>query len=100
MPTATIVSRRMPATAPRRTRLEHDERREQILAAARRLFSERPPAEVSTIEVAKAAGVARGLLHHHSGTRRELYLEVLRSMLRDPALPQPEAGDLPGAVDR
>jgi AcrR family transcriptional regulator len=88
----------MPATTMRR--LERDERRAQILAAARRLFSERPPSEVSTAEIAAAAGVARGLLHHHFGTRRDLYLEVLRSMLRFPALPEPEAGDLAAAVDR
>lgn len=88
----------MPATATRR--LERDERRAQILAAARRLFSERPPSEVSTAEIAAAAGVARGLLHHYFGTRRDLYLEVLRSMLRFPSLPEPEAGDLAEGVDR
>jgi AcrR family transcriptional regulator len=90
----------MPATVPRWTRLEHDERREQILAAARRLFSARPPAEVSTTEIAREAGVARGLLHHYFGSKRELYLAVLRSMLRFPALPQPEAGDFGGGIDR
>jgi AcrR family transcriptional regulator len=89
------------SAAPRWTRLEHDERREQILAAARRLFSERPFAEVSTTEVAREAGVARGLLHHYFGGKRELYLAVLRSMLRYPALPEPEAGGDPGAgIDR
>lgn len=90
----------MPPPATVKRRLERDERRAQILAAARRLFSERPPSEVSTAEIAAAAGVARGLLHHHFGTRRDLYLEVLRSMLRFPALPEPEAGDVSGAVDR
>jgi AcrR family transcriptional regulator len=90
----------MPATAPRWNRLEHDERREQILVAARRLFSARPPSDVSTTEIAREAGVARGLLHHYFGTKRELYLAALRSMLRYPVLPQPEAGDVPDAVDR
>ena len=70
-----------------RTRLEHDERREQILAAARRLFSAHPPAEVSATDVAREAGVARGLLHHYFGTKRDLYREVVRSMLRFPAVP-------------
>src|SRR4051794_41427462 len=83
------------AAAPRWTRLEHDERREQILSAARRLFSERPPGSVSTTDIAREAGVARGLLHHYFGTKRDLYLEVMRSVLRYPPLPEPEDGDAP-----
>jgi AcrR family transcriptional regulator len=75
--------------APRWQRLEHDERRRQILACARRLFSERHYAAVSTSEIAREAGVARGLLHHYFGTKRELYLEVVRSMMRMPTNPVP-----------
>ena len=78
--------------APRRTRLEHEERREQILSCARRLFSERTYAAVSAEEIARAAGVARGLLHHYFGTKRELYLEVVRELVRLPPPPLPEAG--------
>jgi AcrR family transcriptional regulator len=74
---------------PRWQRLEHDERRRQILACARRLFSERNYASVSTSEIAAEAGVARGLLHHYFGTKRELYLEVVRSMMRTPSNPVP-----------
>jgi AcrR family transcriptional regulator len=77
------------APAPRWQRLEHDERRRQILACARRLFSERNYAAVSTSEIAREAGVARGLLHHYFGTKRELYLEVVRSLVRMPSNPVP-----------
>jgi AcrR family transcriptional regulator len=77
------------APAPRWQRLDHEERRRQILACARRLFSERNYASVSTGEIATEAGVARGLLHHYFGTKRELYLEVVRSLLRLPANPVP-----------
>src|SRR5437764_9329174 len=77
------------APAPRWQRLEHDERRRQILACARRLFSERNYASVSTSEIAKQAGVARGLLHHYFGTKRDLYLEVVRSLMRTPSNPVP-----------
>jgi len=80
------------AVAPRRTRLERDQRREQILARARRLFSERTYAAVSMEEIAAAAGVARGLLHHYFGTKRELYLEVVRELVRLPPPPLPEPG--------
>jgi AcrR family transcriptional regulator len=75
--------------APRWQRLEHDERRRQILACARRLFSERNYASVSTSEIARDAGVARGLLHHYFGTKRDLYLEVVRSLVRMPSNPVP-----------
>lgn len=90
----------MSAAAPRWTRLEHDERREQILAAARRLFSQRPPGEVTTTEIAREAGVARGLLHHYFGGKRELYLAVLQTMLRHPPLPDAEHGDPAPGIDR
>jgi AcrR family transcriptional regulator len=80
-------------------RLDRDERREQILAAARRLFSERHPTEVSATDVAREAGVARGLLHHYFGSKRDLYLEAVRSMLRYPAVPS-EDEDLGTAIDR
>ncbi len=75
--------------APRWQRLDHDERRAQILACARRLFSERTYASVSTTDIAREAGVARGLLHHYFGTKRELYLEVVRSLMRTPSNPVP-----------
>jgi AcrR family transcriptional regulator len=69
---------------PRFTRLESDERRAQILTCARRLFSAHHPGEVSLARVAGEAGVTRGLLHHYFGTKRGLYLEVVRSMVSPP----------------
>lgn len=77
------------APAPRWQRLDHDERRRQILACARRLFSERSYDAVSTTDIANEAGVARGLLHHYFGTKRDLYLEVVRQLVRMPSNPVP-----------
>jgi AcrR family transcriptional regulator len=54
----------------RRRRLEPDARREQILSVAIRLFGSKPYAEVSTTDVARDAGVARGLVNHYFGTKR------------------------------
>jgi AcrR family transcriptional regulator len=71
---------------PRWSRLEHDERREQILATARTLFTQRPYGAVSTIEIAEAAGVTRGLLHHYFGTKRALYLEVVKELVDSPVV--------------
>jgi AcrR family transcriptional regulator len=51
---------------PRRYhRLDPAERRGQILDAANGLFAERGYNEVSIEDVAKRAGVARGLVHHY-----------------------------------
>lgn len=71
---------------PRWRRLEPDERRQQILTHAVRLFGERPYAQVSTTDIATAAGVARGLINHYFGTKRDLYLEVVRSMVNVPPM--------------
>jgi AcrR family transcriptional regulator len=67
-------------------RLEYDERREQILTTARTLFAEKPYGSVSTIEIAESAGVTRGLLHHYFGTKRDLYLEVVKELVGAPVL--------------
>ncbi|MEU6643337.1 TetR/AcrR family transcriptional regulator [Saccharomonospora sp. NPDC046836] len=92
-------------SAPRWRRLGPDQRKEQIFACAAELFGERPYADVSTSDIAARAGVARGLINHYFGTKRELYLTVVRRALtvphfavtRLPAGPQEERID--AAVD-
>ncbi|HVV35125.1 MAG TPA: helix-turn-helix domain-containing protein [Acidimicrobiales bacterium] len=76
-----------------RTRLDTDVRRRQILHEARRLFATRDYSSVSMQDIAEAAGVARGLLNHYFGSKRELYLEVARDLLRVAALPLRADGD-------
>ena len=49
-----------------------------------RLFGERGYADVSTTDVAREAGVARGLINHYFRTKKDLYLEVVRVMLTVP----------------
>ncbi|TDV52190.1 TetR/AcrR family transcriptional regulator [Actinophytocola oryzae] len=87
--------------APRRRRLEPDERREQILACAIQLFGEHGYATVSTTELARQAGVARGLINHYFGTKRDLYLEVVRRLVTIPrfAVDQLPVGPLEVRVD-
>jgi AcrR family transcriptional regulator len=72
------------ATERRRTRLDPDDRRNQILAAAGRVFAQRPYADVSITELAEAAGTTRTNLHHYFRTKRVLFLEVLRQFGRLP----------------
>lgn len=70
-------------------RLPPDERREQIVAAAARLFQRQPYAQVSTVEIAQEAGIARGLLNHYFQNKRGLYLEVVRRSVLLPDLEVP-----------
>lgn len=77
-------------STPRQPRWERQtpaERREAILEAAAAQFASRPYAQVKTSDIAAAAGVNRGLIHHYVGTKRELYLEVLRDALQVPVFP-------------
>lgn len=72
------------SSGPRR-RLDPAQRRAEILAAARRCFGEGSYSSVSTSDIAAAAGVARPLINHYFGGKRELYLEVVRQMTIVPA---------------
>lgn len=71
-------------SAPKWRRLEPDERREQIFTCAADLFGARPYTDVSTSDIAARAGVARGLINHYFGTKRELYLAVVRRAMTVP----------------
>lgn len=78
-------------------RLPPDERREQILRRATDLFAARPYAEVSVSEIARTAGVARGLVNHYFGDKRGVYLEILRRAVLLPVLEESApAGHLDG----
>lgn len=69
--------------------MDPDARREQILRVAAGLFGDRPYSEVSIRDIASEAGIARGLLHHYFGSKRELYLEVVRIAARAPLGTEP-----------
>jgi AcrR family transcriptional regulator len=66
-----------------------------MIAVARELFAERRYSEVSTTDIARAAGVTHGLLTYHFGSKRNLYLDVLRSTLAVPRVPVPIVGTDP-----
>lgn len=79
-----------------RTRLEADQRRTQIVAAAHGLFAERPYEEVSTGDIAAAAGTTRTNVHYHFRSKRDLFLEVIERFSRIPddlEVPVREHGD-------
>jgi AcrR family transcriptional regulator len=86
----------------RRTRLDPDLRRGQILEAAAAAFRTDEYSTVSLDAVAERAGVTRGLLHHYFGTKRELYLAVVERAVRIPRsvpiVPPGITGDLAEVV--
>ncbi|MET0559303.1 MAG: helix-turn-helix domain-containing protein [Solirubrobacterales bacterium] len=58
---------------PRRTQSQRTEAtRATLIAAARRLFTERGYDEVAAEEIVRAAGVTRGALYHHFGGKSQL----------------------------
>ncbi|MGY0071450.1 TetR/AcrR family transcriptional regulator [Streptomyces sp. QTS137] len=70
----------MAANEGRRTRrrLSTEERREQLLSAGARLFSESPYDDVWIEQVAEIAGVSRGLLYHYFPTKRDFFAAVVQ----------------------
>ncbi len=52
----------------------------KILAAGRAVFAEQPYDDASMDAVARRAEVSKALVHHYFGTKRALYVAVLRSM--------------------
>lgn len=79
-------------TTPKYKRLDPAQRREQMLDAANDLFAERGYEEVSVEDIARAAGVTRGLVHHYFGGRTEVYIALLQRIdaLREDGLRAPE----------
>jgi AcrR family transcriptional regulator len=59
--------------------LPADERREQLLRVGAEMFSSRAYDEVEIGEVAKAAGVSRGLLYHYFPGKRAFYAAIVQA---------------------
>jgi AcrR family transcriptional regulator len=68
-------------------RLDSDERRKAIVAAAVPLFARKGFAGTTTRELAEAAGISEALLFRHFPSKKQLYGEILRLGCEgDPAL--------------
>jgi len=71
------------AKTPPRARLDVDERRRQLVALGSQLFSARTYDEVSIDELARAAGISKGLLYHYFPTKRDFYVATVRHAAKD-----------------
>ncbi len=55
--------------------------REAVLDAAERLFADRGFAATSMRDISEASGVSHPLIHHHFGTKEQLYAAVKRRLM-------------------
>jgi AcrR family transcriptional regulator len=62
---------------PRATPMDPDARREQLLAAGRRVFAERGYHNAGVSHIIAEAGVARGTFYNYFESKRALFQEVL-----------------------
>lgn len=77
---------------PRRTKAEQREAtRGLLLDLARDLFASEGYANTATEEIVRRAGVTRGALYHHFGSKEGLFLAVLEDVQRDIAVRVAEA---------
>jgi AcrR family transcriptional regulator len=79
-PIRRLVRAASTARPRRRIRLENDARRAQLLALARKAFSDRSYDDVSIDDLAREAKISKGLLYHYFPTKRDLYVAGLREI--------------------
>jgi AcrR family transcriptional regulator len=63
---------------PARARLDVEERRRQLVTLGHELFSTKTYDEVSIDELARVAGISKGLLYHYFPTKRDFYIATVR----------------------
>ena len=59
-----------------------DQKQSLILAAARDLFTEQGYGATSTQQIAQHAGVSEGILFHHFGSKKNLFLRVVEDFVQ------------------
>lgn len=86
-------------SAPAKTRLSAEERRQAVLDTACRVFSEKSYRGATTADIARESGITEPILYRHFGSKRELYLACLeeawaqfRAVADAACLAQPEQG--------
>lgn len=70
-------------TTLKRSRMSTDERRDQLLQTGVELLGQRSHEQVSIDEIARSAGVSKGLLYHYFPTKKDFVLAVLRQAIEE-----------------
>lgn len=65
-----------------RTRLDKDERQSRLLELGLQAFASSPYDELSIDDIAKKAGISKGLLYHYFPTKRDFYVATVREAAR------------------
>lgn len=81
----------------RPARLEVEERRRQLLQVGGQLFAHRSFDDISIDEIAQAAGISKGLLYHYFPSKRDFYVELIRTAGEE--LLSATAGEAAGSDD-
>ncbi|MGB8329032.1 MAG: TetR/AcrR family transcriptional regulator, partial [Polyangiales bacterium] len=88
-----------PTMLPARIRLQVDVRRQQLLELGLELFGNQTYDELSIDEIAKRAGVSKGLLYHYFPSKRAFYVasvqEAARQLLDETDIDQHGRGPTP-----
>lgn len=64
-------------------RLGVEERRRRLLELGKKVFSEHAYDQLSTDELARRAGVSKGLLYHYFPSKRDYYVATIREVARE-----------------
>jgi len=85
------------ARAEKRARLSVDERRAQLLDLALTIFVDRTYEEISIDEIAKAAGISKGLLYHYFPSKKAFYVAAVRQASEELLAETDVAKELPSS---
>ena len=76
------TSRRLPCAHGRSRDLARATRERELVAATRALFDERGMQDAPIEEIARAVGIARGLIYRHFSSKEELFVLTVTDYLR------------------
>jgi AcrR family transcriptional regulator len=66
-------------TAAKRRVLPHDERKREIMEAAREVFSAKGYRAAGVSDILEIAGIARGTFYHYFDSKKDVFLELVES---------------------
>ncbi len=91
------MTARVAARAAGADRTDRVDRKAELLRVARELFATQSYEKVTTTEIAREAGVAYGLIAHHFGNKRGLFLAVVAQIGEELAALHDAGAGLPPA---